>query len=257
MGNQETKLKIEDRINCILVLGEIRPACYIQDNGNDHVDFKKRIHNLKESFSELFFHNLEPHILITPLPVPIPDNDDDLGKILGYKSKIPFSQLDRDQDFISHNIVIEFNDNKIPPIHIITVLDQTPALSSYYNGLACKIENFLKKNNFYPPIKKVFYNLSVHLSLKAIIQKLSFAERPISDEEKYEIWNELWNYTMGESVKIEEKIDLENPIYREAVLSLLLSSKENPFYSNDEREIKIYQDEKADEVHRLVMKLNL
>ncbi len=106
-------------------------------------------------------------------------------------------------------------------------------------------------------MKKVSSNLLVYLSLKPIIAKLSFPERTISDEEKYEIFNELWNYTMGESVKMEEEIDLENPIHREAILSMLLNSKEDTFYSHDDREIKIYNKEKANEVLQIMIKLNL
>jgi hypothetical protein len=75
MKNYESKINLEDRINCVLVLGGIRTAYYIQYNGENAIGFHNRIKNLEKFFPELFFQNFGHHVLITPSPVSNPDND--------------------------------------------------------------------------------------------------------------------------------------------------------------------------------------
>lgn len=200
----------EDRINILLVEKNLRNGYAIENLGSG---YSKRIEILENLYPHLFFLRDDNCTFITKEKIKLPKNDREIAEIIGYKSSIPFDEIDLDKIYYSHHIYTENS------INIMSVIDQNLSFEKYYRDLSDKMKAYV------PEIKYIYEK---HIPIDFFIERLAMEIYiPFSDEEEISLWRYLEEFHVGEENIPETPtlFDLNDPFHRGIVFTYLLHNK--------------------------------
>jgi hypothetical protein len=220
----EEIFSIYEYLTLYLVDIGVRPSCLFFDS-----EYSKRLdRNIKKYFPKLIiFYDSFYGYFISKKRLYINDKSDsnDIGKILGYPSdKIPFTDIDNNQDVYGTHIVVTMTDNQ--QISLLDVKTQTSISEKMLDIMNLMIEKLLSVDCIYhDKIINIRIIEDVHHSIDYYCKKLLMKDE-LSDDDVNNIYNEIWN--RFDKKLSEFNYDFKNNLHIGILISLLLYCKNDP-----------------------------
>jgi hypothetical protein len=264
------KIGLDNLINIILVVENIRPAFLIQpiDYGEtSHNDPKTRyiLRCIKYNFPNLIhsfqYENYQGIIISKSNYNGVYDIDNTkIGQILGYPSYLEFDNLDRNNETYSITVMVKLNDGN--EIDIFSNVCKDLTYLNMFEKIAQKSKEVLINNTEYIKLldNKV---IDVYIKYRTIVSHQSIINKLLSNGkiETDDIWlisNIFYNNDYDDNiiVKIMNTLQYDNPIHKGILLNILINDKNDilsPFYPlykypNEKKHIKIISKNLSDDL---------
>lgn len=231
-------LSLDLIINCILVKNGVRNAFLIQpaDYGealSSDAKTSKILRHISRYFPELIQSDISGETLISKVAYRSANirSDADMGKIIGYPCAEEYENVLNRKDEQSFSISI---DVKLKPgyntdnIQILVYRCRDLKTLESSRRFAEECERVLKTD---PDIGLIIDSVDVVdrniVPVKFLINKLLRKEK-ITDEENYEIKNQIWNLGFDDHPITKYEFDYSNPIHNGLLVGLLSLCDNNP-----------------------------
>jgi hypothetical protein len=262
-----TKIGLDNLINIILVLENIRPAFLIQpiDYGEtSHNDPKTRyiLQCIKDNFPSLIHSFKYKHyqgIIISKSNYNDRYDIDNttIGQILGYPCYLEFDNLDRNNETYAITVMVKLNDGK--EVDVFTNVCKDLTYLNMFETLAQKSKEVLINNTelLDNSVTDVYVEYKKIVSHQSIINKL-LSNGKIEKDDIFLISNIFYNNDYNHSIisKIMKTLQYDNQIHIGILLNILINDKNDilsPFYPlykypNERTNIKIISKNLSDDL---------
>jgi hypothetical protein len=242
-----TKIGLDNLLNIILVLENIRPAFLIQpiDYGEtSHNDPKTRdiLQCIKDNFHNLihsFKYETYQGIIISKSNYNYRYDIDNtaIGQILGYPCYLEFNNLDRNNETYSITVMVKFIDGN--EIDVFTNVCKDLTNLNKFEKIAHQSKEVLINNTEY---NKLLDNkvIDVYVEYKKIVSHQSIINKLLSNgkiekDDIFLISNIFYNNDYNNILisKIMETLQYDNPIHKGILLNIIINDKNDilsPFY---------------------------